>query len=159
MKQPKPLFKNWLEGASATGCLVRAITYPVISAEFDLSLRELNALATLSHINHEAGLASGMTEGIELEGFGRVIDTFDAMMLWPGMSQSFWEEEQFVEAVNSLEGKGLVTTQSTYGKRLLGPVKGEAEGAGRVAVLTSKGEDLIAAMAGNLQNGIQSIVK
>lgn len=128
----------------AVGRVVRALTYPIISDELDLTLRELNALATLAHVNQEVGVTAKPTPKYW------VVDSFDAMQVMPGCGQSFWEEQQFIDATDRLAALGLATITQTLGKRLLL----QAEGPGRIVRLTKRGEQVCNNMALNLDNSL-----
>ncbi|MCB4359563.1 hypothetical protein [Quatrionicoccus australiensis] len=134
----------------AVGRVVRALTYPIISAEFDLTLRELNALATLSHVPLEMDNMIGEAAEMLRK------STFDAMALIPGCQQAFWMEEQFNAATDKLAELGLVTIENTHGPRMhLRIMKDSpAEGPGRVVRLTKAGEELVDSMAGNLAKSL-----
>lgn len=134
----------------AVGRVVRALTYPIISVEYDFTLRELNALATLAHVNQDAGVTSKPKN----DGYFHPVDTFDAMQLQPGAGQSFWEEEQFHTAVKGLEARGLVKTEATSGKRIAVLKGGEASLPGLIVKLTKEGEELVDSLAGNLAKSL-----
>ena len=130
----------------AVGRVVRALTYPVISSELDLTLRDLNLLATLSHVNIETG-AGKPSKGDNF----CPCDSFDAMQLMPGTGQAFWEESQFTAAAQRLADLSLVTIKATAGMRLARRLRGEDEtGPGMLVTLTKKGEELLDGMCGNL---------
>jgi hypothetical protein len=134
----------------AVGRVVRALTYPIISAEHDFTLRELNALATLAHINQDAGVTNKPTPKSNFH----PVDTFDAMYMQPGAGQSFWEEEQFLAAAKSLEAKGLVTTEATTGIRIATLTSTDEPSPGLIVKLTKAGEELVDSMAGNLAKSL-----
>lgn len=138
----------------AVGRVARALTYPIISAEFDLNLRELNALATLAHVNQDVGVNA---ERLEL---GRC-DTFDGLGLSPGCQQAFWLEEQFIAATDKLVELGLATIEHTTGPRLhlLTTGSSSQEGPGRIVRLTKAGEELVDSMAGNLAKSLSLLDK
>lgn len=128
---------------AAVGRVVRAVTYPIIANDYpDMSLRELNLLASICQANHEArvGLPA-------IDGGTPIIDTADGLRLIPGASQAFWAEEQYDETYASLERRGLIKLTKTTGKRL---VPNQKSTKGRIAQLTEAGFDLIDAMAGNI---------
>lgn len=127
----------------AVGRVVRGLTYPIIAEEFDLTLRELNLLATIAHVNLETKLANGEA----------LLDTFDVMRAVPGAGQAFWEEAQFVNAATKLEALGLATIKVLHGTRLFDP-SGASEGQCRNVVLTKAGEELVDSMAGNLKKSL-----
>lgn len=128
----------------AIGRVARALTYPLISGNHDLSLRDLNALATIAHINDQLDVSADADE------VGRV-DTFDAMFMVPGVAQAFWEEAQFIAATDKLATLGLVTIEATQGPRLLLKM---AKGPGRIVRLTEAGREMLDAMAGNLAKSL-----
>lgn len=130
----------------AVGRVVRALTYPIISAEVDLTLRDLNALATLAHINQDVGVSATAPAIVGKR------DSFDALALNPGCQQAFWEEEQFIAATDRLAALGLATIEPTTGPRMLLSIMKDAppEGPGRIVRLTAAGEKLVDSMAGNL---------
>jgi len=128
----------------AIGRVARALTYPLISGNHDLSLRELNALATIAHINDQMDVSSSASE------VGRV-DTFDAMMMVPGTARAFFEEAQFIEATDKLATLGLVAIEATQGPRLLLKM---AKGPSRIVRLTDAGREMLDAMAGNLAKSL-----
>lgn len=134
----------------AIGRVTRALTYPIISAEHDLTLRELNALATLAHINQDAGVTNKPKD----DGFFHPVDTYDAMQLEPGTGQAFWHEEQFLVAVQSLEAKGLVKTEATKGIRFTRLREEDKTGTGLMVTLTIDGEELVDSLAGNLAKSL-----
>jgi hypothetical protein len=134
----------------AVGRVVRALTYPIISAEYDFTLRELNALATLAHINQDARVTTKPTSDSNF----RPVDTFDAMYMQPGAGQSFWEEEQFLATAKSLEAKGLVTTEATIGKRIAKLTTTDEPSPGLIVKLTKAGEELVDSLAGNLAKSL-----
>lgn len=129
----------------AVGRVVRALTYSIISAEFDLSPRELNALATLAHINQDIGVSATSAQ------LGKC-DSFDSLAMNPGCQQAFWREEQFIAATDKLAALGLVTIEHTTGPRMHLSVMKDAppEGPGRIVSLTAAGYELVDSMAGNL---------
>lgn len=128
----------------AIGRVVRALTYPLISGNHDLSLRDLNALATIAHINDQMDVSADADE------VGRV-DTFDAMMMVPGGAKAFFEEAQFSEATDKLATLGLVAVEATQGPRLLLKM---AQGPGRIVRLTEAGREMLDAMACNLAKSL-----
>lgn len=134
----------------AIGRVTRALTYPIISAEVDLTLRELNALATLAHVNQDAGVTSKPKD----DGFFHPVDSFDAMCLQPGTGQAFWQEEQFSSTVKSLEAKGLVKSEVTKGQRYTRLREEDKTGPGVIITLTKAGEELVDSMAGNLAKAL-----
>ena len=136
---------------AAVGRVVRAITYPVVSHEFfDMTLRELNALATLAHVNTEAKVGATPDEGCD-----SLVDSSDAMRIMPGAGQAFWAEEQYTEAFEGLQKKGLVKFKKTHGKRLSNHMKEEIPGL--IVTLTKKGEALVDAMAGNIGKSLNQL--
>ncbi|NMF98947.1 hypothetical protein GPA27_16330 [Aromatoleum toluolicum] len=141
----------------AVGRVVRALTYPIIGAEHDFTLRELNALATLAHVNIDAGARVSGPE----DGYFHPVDSYDAMLLQPGAGQSFWLEEQFQSAARGLEAKGLVKIQTTTGRRytLFVSSKPEPEqvGPGMLVTLTKEGTELVDSMAGNLAKALTTL--
>lgn len=134
----------------AVGRVVRGLTYPIISAAVDLTLRELNALATLAHVPSDMDMMVGGAAE-----FGQR-DTFDALSLHPGCQQAFWAEEQFIAATDRLAALGLATIEHTHGPRLLSGVLKDApaESPGRIVRLTKAGEELVDSMAGNLAKSL-----
>lgn len=134
----------------AVGRVVRGLTYPIIAAEFDLTLRELNALATLAHVPLEMDMSKGDAAAIGQNA------TFDAMALIPGCQQAFWEEAQFDSATDKLAALGLVAIEHTNGPRmrLLTMKDAPAAAPGRVVRLTKAGEELVDSMAGNLAKSL-----
>lgn len=136
----------------ALGRVVRALTYPAISSEYDLTLRDINLLSTIAHVNHETR-AGQPQKGKNF----RPCDSFDAMQIMPGTGQAFWEECQFTESAKRLEALGLVSIKETVGKRLLVALKGEDEAEtrpGMLVTLTKKGTELLDGMCGNLNKSL-----
>lgn len=134
----------------AVGRIVRAITYPIISAKIDLTLRELNALATLAHTNQDVGVSATAPATMGKR------DSFDALSLTPGCNQALWSEEQFIAATDKLAELGLATIEHTTGPRLhLAITPGAAqEGPGRIVTLTGAGYELVDSLAGNLAKSL-----
>lgn len=127
----------------AVGRAVRAVTYPVIGNDYaDMSLRELNALATLSHVNHELDVC-----GEPSPGSIALVDTFDAMMMAPGAGQAFFAEEHFLNAVENLAARGLVEIVLTNGNCIFPPKSSRPTS---LVILTPAGRDLIDAIGGNI---------
>lgn len=133
----------------AIGRVVRAITYPVISSELDLTLRDLNALATLAHVNDETGAGQPSTADNFIP-----CDSFDALTFMPGTGQAFWAEEQFTVAAQRLAQFGLVTITPTTGTRVTRLHETDNTGPGMLVKLTKAGESLLDGMCGNLKKAL-----
>ena len=129
---------------SAIGRVARAITHPIIG-EYDLSLLELNALATISHVH------DGYEDGI-------CPDTIDAMFLTPGCGQSFDAIEQFETTFKSLAEKGLVSLETLPVEKLRTPIMFNRSTGVHVHLL-KEGHQLLYAMASNLGNALDVLDK
>lgn len=119
----------------AVGRVARALTYPVLSAEVELSQLELYTLTSLGHIDEFVS--------------EKEHDTIDALRIMPGVGQGFFDLRSYYDTFESLEKKGLVKCTYPQNHALL---DAEVE-PGRKAVqvtLTQTAEELLDGMATNL---------
>lgn len=142
-KSGSPSFK-------AVGRVARALTFPFISEGLDLTLRELNAIATIAHVNIEAGAKSSQ----DANGTPHVVDTYDAFVIEPGAGQAFETVEVFEDVVQALKEKGLVQTEESFGRRLHLLNQDEKSGPGTIVTLTEEGKSLVDAMTSNLAKSL-----
>lgn len=134
----------------AVGRVARALTYPLLAEEFEMTVRELNALATIAHITIDVGV-SGTHAAIDSP---NSLDTYDSIFVGPGTCQAFESEEMFHAVVQTLKDKGLVQTQESFGRRLHLIAKDDKRGAGTIVTLTKEGKSFIDAMASNLAKSL-----
>ena len=134
---------------AAVGRVVRAVTYPVIANEYpDMTLRELNALATVAHVGHQARVGKKAPKGCTA-----VTDTSDGMRLVPGAGQAFWTDGQYAEAFQGLAVKGLVTLKESTGPRF----HQTSPEVGSIVTMTKAGRELIKAIGGNLGKSLSTL--
>jgi len=129
---------------ATVGRITRAITYPIISLEYDLTLRELNALATIAHINQERHAVNN--------------DTINSMLMSTAMGQAFFDIKDFYTTFESLAEKGLIEIdkieQGELAAFLMKDNKESDELYGLSATLTEDGDDLIYSMGYNIMNSL-----
>ncbi|GGP21901.1 hypothetical protein [Silvimonas iriomotensis] len=142
--------------ATTVGLLARALTYPILSAEYDFTLRELNALATLAQAEADSGEPAPVVDNDSGAGAPAtaIEDTYDLLSLIPNGRQAFWQEQQFLEAVTGLKQKGLVNIESKLGLRIVDSHKGVTSSPVHIVTLTRKGKDLVDELAGHVAHAL-----
>lgn len=129
----------------AVGRVVRALTYPLIANDHDISLRELNALATISHINDSVRVAPD----------AGILDTISAMMMNSGTGQTFHHHSDYVTVFESLKEKGFIDIEVIPAASVFKMPRLKTDTSpqpdGMRATLTDEGVDLMNLLAGNIE--------
>jgi hypothetical protein len=126
----------------ALGRVVRAVAFP-FSVIANLTVLELNALATISHIKG--------TTNVNLSESGK-LDTILEMMFGLGTGQAFQDFSDYEKVFKSLQAKGLIKLTMVPGSELCKiPVEREI---GYIAELTAEGEELIDGACLNLYKSL-----
>lgn len=128
----------------AVGRVVRGLTYPLIANDYDLTFRELNALATISHIN----------DSIRVEPKDGTLDTVAAMMMNVGAGEAFNNHSEYVTVFESLKEKGFIDIEVILAASVFKLPRLKTDKSpqldGMLATLTVAGERLIISLAFNL---------